>query len=42
MHKPSTFPGEFSGAAAGTEWMGGRYHYMVPMPAVVVSAQKPA
>lgn len=41
LHVVSTFGSKYGGAAAGTQWQGGRYKFTVPMPSVVVSAQKP-
>ena len=41
MHTVSTFGSKYGGAAAGTQWQGGRYKFMIPMPSIVVSARKP-
>lgn len=41
VHVVASFGSKYGGAAAGTQWQGGRYKYTVPMPSVVVSAQKP-
>ena len=40
VHIVSTFGSKYGGAAAGTEWTGGRYKFMIPMPSIVVSARK--
>ena len=41
VHTVSTFGSKYGGAAAGTQWLGGRYKFMIPMPSIVVSARKP-
>ena len=40
-HVPQEFAATIGGAAKGTRWQGGRRSHLVPMPSVVVSAQKP-
>lgn len=42
LHVVKDHAATLGGAAAGTEWFGGRVMHVVPMPSVVVSAQKPA
>ena len=41
IHVVSSFGSALGGPAAGTQWMGGRFKHIVPMPSIVVSAQKP-
>ena len=41
IHVVASFGSPLGGPAAGTQWMGGRFKHIVPMPAVIASAQKP-
>tara|TARA_B110001452_G_scaffold177021_1_gene148461 strand:+ start:192 stop:1337 length:1146 start_codon:yes stop_codon:yes gene_type:complete len=41
IHVVASFGSSLGGPAAGTQWMGGRFKHIVPMPAVIASAQKP-
>ena len=41
VHTVSTFGSKYGGAAAGTQWLGGRYKFVIPMPSIVISARKP-
>ena len=40
MHVIKDYAAALGGAASGTQWMGGRFKHIVPMPCVVVSAKK--